>query len=58
VVFVEPHCAHAGTTAIAELLEDAACALASVDAFVEPAQPPRRLGQQVEALRLGGRLFV
>ena len=56
VVLVEPHRARARPAVIAELVEGAVRALARVDALVEAAEPPRRLREHVEALRLRGRV--
>ena len=58
VVLVEPHGALTGAPAVADVVEARVRLLASVDAVVETADPPRRLGQHVEPRRLTGRIVV
>jgi hypothetical protein len=57
VILVQPNRAHSRSAELAQRLEDTMRPLPSADTRLDLTQPPGRVGQQIEALRLGCRLL-
>jgi hypothetical protein len=56
VVLVKPHRAHARSALFAQHDEDPVCRLTGLDALLDPTEPPRGVGHEIETLGLYPRL--